>query len=563
MNKSAFKNHLRSNAFLTKDLFVSVNWNKLSYILFVFYVIIIIFTFLDYGITYDENWHYTYGEHIVQWFSSGFQDKGALTYWTLPLQGGFSGTLARLATRISPLGDFETSHLVNAIFGFLGVVGAFKLSRFLGGPFAGFLSVLFLILTPRFYGHTFNNPVDIPMATFSIFVVYYLIRTVSFLPHPPKALIAKLGLVLGLALAVRVGAVILVGYIVLAFCLWLAYRYLFKLKTKGNNTNLNFRSSLLKISGTFSFICIIAYLVMLCWWPAAQIRPIYMPAKGLWYATRFGYSIDVFFEGMVFSNKNLPWYYVLKWFLITLPEFYFIAFGVGLILVSIFLSKTKKELRLQDNRNALEIVILVAAATLPIIYTVTGVVEYDGIRHYLFVIPFLAVIAAVSIVKLFRRVFLSFISTAVAVIVFASMALTVVDMVQLHPHQYIFFNRLFGGSIAEAADAFETDYWGNSYKEGVEWIVRNYNDRHRDKKVKVASCLYSLSTSYYLPEDRFDYVGSYHDGQVISKNVVPDLFLATTRWNCHKKLDGQVLHTIERRGVPLLYIIEVHSNKAR
>ncbi len=33
--------------------------------------------------------------------------------------------------------------------------------------------------------------------------------------------------------------------------------------------------------------------------------------------------------------------------------------------------------------------------------------------------------------------------------------------------------------------------------------------------------------------------------------------LATTRWNGHKKVNGTVLHTIERKGVVLLYIIEV------
>ena len=33
--------------------------------------------------------------------------------------------------------------------------------------------------------------------------------------------------------------------------------------------------------------------------------------------------------------------------------------------------------------------------------------------------------------------------------------------------------------------------------------------------------------------------------------VVPDLFLATTRWNCNEELDGSVLHVVAREGVPL------------
>lgn len=139
--------------------------------------------------------------------------------------------------------------------------------------------------------------------------------------------------------------------------------------------------------------------------------------------------------------------------------------------------------------------------------------------------------------------------------IIASVAITLVDMEQLHPHQYIYFNRIFGKGVAEAAKSFETDYWGNSYKEGVEWIVHNYKGYGDGRKIKVGSCLYSLSTSYFLPKDRFEYVGSFDKGQMISDH--PDLFLATTRWNCHKNLGGRILHVIQRKGAPLLYIIEV------
>jgi len=90
--------------------------------------------------------------------------------------------------------------------------------------------------------------------------------------------------------------------------------------------------------------------------------------------------------------------------------------------------------------------------------------------------------------------------------------------------------------------------------------VKNYTGSGIDRRIKVASCLYSLSTSYFLPEDRFEYIGSYGSGQMISYGAQPDLFLATTRWNCHKIHSGRVLHTIVRKGVPLLYIIEVYHD---
>jgi 4-amino-4-deoxy-L-arabinose transferase-like glycosyltransferase len=540
--------------FLTGKMLSSNLWVWLTYALFFTYLILIIGTFLDYGITFDEDWRLTYGEHIIQWYASGFQDKGALTYWTLPLEGGFFNVVARLATRISPVGVFETTHLVNAIFGLLGAVGVYKVGRLLAGSFAGFLSALFLLVTPRFYGNAFNNPVDIPMATLSIFSIYYLISSIHYLPHIPRGLLIKLGVVLGLALAVRPGAIILLGYAGLAFFLWFLSHYL--LRREGRQSIANLRATFFRLGGSVLGVCLIAYLVMLIWWPAAQVRPIIQPLKGLRFASNFIHSFTVFFEGSIISSKDLPWYYVSKWFLITLPEFYFIGLTVGVALGAISIVQSWKKLSFLRNEWNLKMLVLLVSIGLPIGYTLLiNPVEYDGIRHYLFIIPPLAVLVAISVAKLIERVAASFTIGVLMIAIITSVAMTIVDMVQLHPHQYIYFNRIFGKGVAEAAKSFETDYWGNTYKEGAEWITKYYKNPNGNRKVKVASCLYSLSTSYFLPKDRFEYVGSFGKGQMISDS--PDLFLATTRWNCHKKLSGRVLHIIERKGAPLLYIIEV------
>jgi len=47
-------------------------------------------------------------------------------------------------------------------------------------------------------------------------------------------------------------------------------------------------------------------------------------------------------------------------------------------------------------------------------------------------------------------------------------------MVQLHPYEYVYFNRLFAGGLKAAAERYETEYGGSSYKQGVEWVIRNY-----------------------------------------------------------------------------------------
>ncbi len=531
-------------------------WVLLVCLLFLSYLVLIFCTFLDYGITYDEEWHSQYGEYIIQWYTSGFQDKSALTYWTLPLQGGFFDTIARIATYFSPFGIYESNHLINALFGFLGVVAVYKLGSLLASPLTGFLSALFLILTPRFYGHAFNNPADIPMATLSIFTVYYLIRAIPYLPRIPKTLLLKLGISLGLALAVRVGAIFLVGYVVITFGLWIFSRYFLGSDLRQNR--ITFRSDFWKLSTTLVGVCLIAYFVMLIWWPAAQVQPIKQPIKGLWFATHFEQSIEVYFEGATISSKDLPWYYVLKWFLITMPEFYFFAFAAGMIISVKTILVRRLKFNSLDKDRALGIFIILFGILFPIGYTVlTQPTDYDGIRHFLFIVPLLAVIAAFSVTKILLKTGRSIFSIVLMILIFSSATVTSVDMIQLHPYQYIYFNRVFGKGLGNAAKSFETDYWGSSYKEGVEWLVENYGKNDGNSRIKVVSCLYALSTSYFLPEDRFEYLGTFDDGKEIPKDAKPDIFLATTRWGGHKNLTGKVLHIISRKNVPLLYIIEV------
>lgn len=95
----------------------------------------------------------------------------------------------------------------------------------------------------------------------------------------------------------------------------------------------------------------------------------------------------------------------------------------------------------------------------------------------------------------------------------------------------------------------ETDYWGNGYREAIEWVVNNVPG----KGIRIANCSYPSQSSYYLRGSsgaRFVHVAS---------EAEPDILLATTRWDCHRKTGARVLHTIERQGVPLVYVLDLRS----
>jgi hypothetical protein len=297
----------------------------------------------------------------------------------------------------------------------------------------------------------------------------------------------------------------------------------------------------------------IAYGTALVWWPAAQVDPLGQPVKVLTETYNHLWTNRVLFDGVSVPVGDLPWYYIEKWFLITLPEFYFVAFAIAAGLFGFVLVRRQK---IWHHEHFVGLAVLAVAALFPFAFAIaTGVVLYDAERHFLFVIPPLAILAAVSLSVFVMQSRVGVLRWLAVALIVWSLFMTAAEMWALHPYEHIYFNRLFGGGIKEAAKSFETDYWGSSYKEGVEWVVKNYK-RLNGRKVKVASCSFPFSTEYFLPKDRFEYIGSY-DYLKKMKGLHPDVFLATTRWNCHQTFDGRVVHVVEREGIPLLYVKEI------
>src|ERR1041385_6942146 len=100
-----------------------------SFALFATALAIVLATFQDYGVTWDEHYHETYGKYVLAYYLSGFRDTAALTYHNLWLYGGaFDGPVA-LIKQYSPFGDYETQHLMIAVVGLLGVLGCYRIAN--------------------------------------------------------------------------------------------------------------------------------------------------------------------------------------------------------------------------------------------------------------------------------------------------------------------------------------------------------------------------------------------------------------------------------------------------
>src|SRR5262249_47512236 len=91
----------------------------------------------------------------------------------------------------------------------------------LGSRFSGFLSALFLWMTPFYYGHTFNNPKDLPFAVGMLASLAAIIGCWQHLPRLPPGPWIRTGLIIGMTLGIRVGAVLNLFYLGLLGLAWL------------------------------------------------------------------------------------------------------------------------------------------------------------------------------------------------------------------------------------------------------------------------------------------------------------------------------------------------------
>jgi hypothetical protein len=233
---------------------------------------------------------------------------------------------------------------------------------------------------------------------------------------------------------------------------------------------------------------------------------------------------------------------------VSLPEFLWLAIVFGLPWC------WQREAR---AATSVKIGVAAFAAVFPVAYAMaTHPVLYDGMRHVLFVLPFLALLAGVGCAALLGARMPRALKGALVAAIALSLGATVRDMVLLHPYESMYFNRTVGGGFKRASESFETDYWGSSYKEGIDWLVRNHHPA-TTQKIRVANCSQPFLTEYYLRKtaelrDRFTPVDRREDA---------DVFLATTRWNCDR-VPGRVLYTVERMGTPLLRVIELKPPSA-
>lgn len=403
-----------------------------------------IFTFKDYGQSWDEPDIYRYADYALNAYQYFFNPQDLLEFDTNldfygPAYFMLTAVLARGFMMLFPAWTIvEAWHLVYFLTFLVGVVLLYLLARRWVGELAAFGTAFLFLTQPLLWGHAFINPKDTPFLVFFTASIYLGLRMVD---APPQSFqrwgwMFASGILLGMTISFRVLGP-LAGLIVLSIAV---------IKER--------QKAFLLAIPYFLIAGITAYLT----WPFLWSSPIANYLQSLSIMSEFPFDAMVLFNGTLYPPDLVPRFYFLTLFALQLtePALFLIAAGV----IVLFLS-----FRQQDKLEPM--ILFIGWFLLP----ATAVIVlrsnlYDNARQLYFLLPPLFLASGFALEWLFKRM-----EHPISLGVFFLLASgpAVFAITQLHPFEYVYYNSLVGG-VNGAVRRFETDYWGTSFKEAMDYV---------------------------------------------------------------------------------------------
>lgn len=447
-------------------------------------ILVGLFVFRDYGLSWDEPLFYDYGDALGyaysprEWLSGNFDVSNSF---------GSSGDdhktrgpayllLAREPVYLlEALGLDQASgwHLINFLFFQLGVYFLYRLAARWMKPSAALAAAALFSWQPLLWGHAFINPKDPPFLVFFLAAVCLGFEMVDRWSEEAVTNRQKLSsailpaIALGIATSIRVLGP-LAGLLIFVYAIWKFGR--------------NFTAFILP----FTFYGLIAMLTILATWPFLWQNPAARFMEVFGFMSDNPTNLSVLFGGEVYRADELPRRYLPFMLATTLTEPVWPLFLFGLLVGYLkFFRQNKDRYSGEEERNSAEgwmslrsSLDLAAARnhlvalTLVLFWFVLLVAYvlirkpamYDGLRHFLFILPPIFIFTGFVFELIIDQIAPSWLYAGLIVLLLLP---GIVGIVQLHPYQYTYYNSFIGGTNG-AFRQYETDYWLTCYKEAVE-----------------------------------------------------------------------------------------------
>jgi hypothetical protein len=506
----------------------------------------------DYGMTVDEFNADDYGPKALAWYTSGFTDRSTFDSVedTLWYYGPWFHILITLVQSLRFADPWTVRHAMTFMAGLAGLAALLPIGRLAVGRWAGLVAIGLCLTTGYLYGSIFFTPIDVPfLLAMSWATLAIMMMAGPVVPSWPATIGA--GLLTGLAIATRSSGIITQAYLLGAMALC----GLEAVVRPGGST----RGDLLRIGSRTVCAVAIAWIAALAVWPWLQIGNPFSQFKAafLLFANHPN-SFEILSWGQAILTTALPWWYVPGQLAARLPEGFLVllligigfaltgtlAGTIGFVRASCAFPTRRRTARLRAlalvlARSRRELIVW-AAVILPIGFIVVRhSTLYDGIRHVLFVIPMLAVIAGTGLLRLLpllRRAPVT--ATAIGG---AYVGVSLWTFAILHPLEYIATNVLTGG-VKGAYGRFDQDYWALAAAVALRRLESRLDydlpNRFADNPPSIMICI-GFREGLLAPMFRRPW-------RLEVDPAKADFLIATERWRCAQDVPVVLIDEVKR-----------------
>ncbi len=410
--------------------------------------------FRAYGISWDEPNMTNVGEYAYNYVFRGqpWAAENAQRFYGTAFEM-LLATIRNVGEITSPRSIFLMRHLVTFWFFVAGVYFFYRLvsHRFRRWQF-GLFGALLLVLSPRIFADAFYNSKDIPAMVSFVISMYTM---ALFLEKKTWKRLLWHALATGLVIGIRI-----TGAIVPAFTIFFLLIHTARDVQENNDDLTQYLPQMVAY-------VIGSLLATIALWPFLWEHALSHFLEAYRFMSTIG--IDTFYMGQ--QIHHLPWHYVFVWIGITTPWLYVIAFLGGLMLL--MLQCIRHPLRFLGHQSNDVLTLLWFFVPILAVY-VSGAGIFDGWRHLYFIYPAFLLIGLTGIDRLWMalknhgQVPIGLYGKWIIVALFALQSVYLaVWMIVHHPVQNVYFSipaKLVQGN-------FELDYWGLSFREGIEYVL--------------------------------------------------------------------------------------------
>ncbi|MCK5595486.1 glycosyltransferase family 39 protein [bacterium] len=383
-----------------------------------------VLTVFDYGITWDEPIYISYILHQVDWLNSPhpFSESTIKDIWRFephpPLVKYVMSSGLLLLHKY--VGILYSCRIPMCLLFALLILSVYFFSLRYYDIHTAIFSSLSLFLMPRVFAHGHFAAYDIPIALVWFVVCWAFIKGTS----SPKWSIF-VGLISGLALLTKESSV----FLIIPLLLW---GQIYRRKSYARNT---------------LFIFLLSPIVLIALWPGLWYAPFSNLIKFYLYHVKHN-SVNVFYLGKIYGAQIAPWHYPLILLATTAPPATLLLSIYG---IQIYIKKHFKDKIF--GMAVINVLFLLILMSLPIAQ------KYDGIRLFMPVFPFLAVLAGIGFFELRKRIstYAKFSTNYLYILLLPAL----ITLVRIHPYQTSYYNMFIGGIRGAHKLGMETTYWGD------------------------------------------------------------------------------------------------------